>query len=826
MLFKSRRFYVWFISFAVAIGFYLLYSRISHTPSIKIDTPVESIGTDVDFDSEIGMVGDVGVGTVRKAKYIHLDENKEVDREFGFEKLLHIAGDEWELEKPFINIFRSNFKCYVTSDRGKVQVETSVTGRPSPKDSTLTGNVVIHIVPEGSGGVRESFIYLDDIIFISDRSHFSTDGPVRFVSKDSRMQGRGLRLVYNNVQGRLEFLRIIHLESLSLKQSSKPPSSPQTPVNTAAVTTSEVTTQQLPEPVGVTAAVGQEPTASESQEQQGQYYRCVLSKNVLINTSEQLIFAYDKVFVNNALFSSGSDDKSDTTAEDNTKPSEEITPQRAAAEQSQTRAAVADNVQGSSVTAVKPGESGKSPQQFEDIVITCDNGILVVPMGPLDTSRHYAGLESEASAIDDNVPENLDDSDGRSIFIARKIDYDAITEDIISTGSSELTFYTKDETPGLSGETAVPVKITAQKQTRFLAASNQAIFEGDCLCKMPQKGISSEQNYTLLSPKLTVNLPEDRSKQQSALLDVYAAGPAELTFYTNNLFSDQGNDEALPVKVVAQKQIEFSAQSNRVTFEGNSLCTMLRQYPGFQQKYTLSAPRLTVDLTKDRNGQTSGPAGGIEHLTADGGVVRLATVKTAEEKLLGGVELKCSKFDYDTPKQVLLATGPGTIAVDNSMAPAVEQTTDNKFSLQKPCYAVVRDFQTLEYLLDANQIIADAGQQALLIDYFPIVESGQYGQQTAFTARHMVIDLVETGGQSELSSLTATGGITYDDDDKQFIGERLFYDADESVITVRGDRLQPCLLNGAKVDAIEYDLKTEKVNAKVVAPGVLRQMKR
>ncbi len=826
MFFKSRRFFIWFISLMVVVAVYLLYSRISETPSIKVDTSIESPGTAVDFDKEIGKIGDIGVGSVQKAKYIHLNENKEIDREFGFEKLLHKTGDEWDLEKPFINIFRPNLKCYVTSDRGNVQVETTVSGRPEPKDSMLSGNVVIHIVPEDSDSTPESFIYLDDITYISERSYFTTEGPVRFVSADATMRGRGLEMVYNDARQRLEFLRIIHLDSMNLKQDSKtssPSSSPATTADTAPVTPTQAETRKPPEPAAATA--DQKPTASQPKTQQARYYRCVLSKNVKIDSPEQLIFAYDKVFANNLLFSNAPDEKS-TEADEAAKASGKTAQKSVTAEHPQAPVTVADSTNENSTTAVKPDEPDESPQQLDDTIITCDNGILILPMASLETNKNYAKLELQASAIEDMTFENLGKNDGRTTFVARRIDYDAITEDIIAPGSSELTFYTKDQTASHSEETSVSVTITAQKQTRFLAASNQAIFEGDCFCKMPQKNLGDEQNYTLTSPKITVNFSQDKSKQQTDLLDVYAAGPAELTFYTDNLFNDQSSEAPLPVKVTAQKHLKFLPPSNQVVFEGDSVCIMLRQHPTFLQKYTLSAPKLTINLAKDKSDQTAGPAGGIEHLTAEGGIVRLASVKTAEEKMLGGVELKCRKFDYDAPQQTLLFTGPGTIAVDNSKVPVSESDTEKKFSMQEPCYAIVRDFKTLEYLVDANQIIADAGQNALLIDYFPIV-NGQYGQQTAFTARHMIINLTEAAdGQSQLSTLTATGGITYDEQDKQFAGSRLFYEADDSIMTVNGDKSQPCLLNGAMVDAIRYDLKTEKIKAKIIAPGTLKRRRR
>ncbi|MHC4557590.1 MAG: hypothetical protein ACYTFW_10320, partial [Planctomycetota bacterium] len=218
-----RKFLIGFISLAAVLVAYLLFSRLSTTPLIDTGPGDEFIKSAADnnaggFDSEIGKIGDVGLGPVRKARYITLNKNKEVEREFGFEKLLHEVRDIWEIEKPYMNIYRRNFKCYITADKGKVQVETAV-GRTTPKDATFTSNVVVHILPEGSSSIKESFVYLDDIVYLSERSQLSTAGPVRFVSEDAQMQGTGLELIYNEQAERLEFFRIVDLESLRIKSS-------------------------------------------------------------------------------------------------------------------------------------------------------------------------------------------------------------------------------------------------------------------------------------------------------------------------------------------------------------------------------------------------------------------------------------------------------------------------------------------------------------------------------------------------------------------------------------------------------------------------------
>lgn len=812
MGFTSRKFYVWLISLGAVLAIYLLYSRMSQTPEIDFNRRAEFTETVSDtnvgeHESKIGTIGKAGVGIVHKAWYEHRNKKtKKIDRVFGFEKLLHEIGDEWHIEKPYMNLFQRGFKCYITADEGKVLVKTAV-GKAAPKDATFTGNVVIHILPGKSGNIKESFIYLDDIDFISERSLFTTTGPVKFVNEGAQMLGRGLEAIYNEQVSRLEFFRLIHLESLHLKSLSK-----------AAFLSKET---GVGTPAGPPTGAKVTPAAKQPVEQrEGEYYRCVFRKNVFIDTPEQLIFA-DEFSISNIFWPKGSSGESEKNS-----------------------AGGADNIRPESASAAKQTEPNKLSEELVEIVVTCDNGIIVVPVSSEKAVSDFDVFGLGGSTVTDSQkPGDLKEADGRTTLVARKINYCASTGDVVAGGPLELTFYPNDVTGPEPNETGVPVKITAQKEARFLAGLNQAIFEGDCLCTMPQPDSSTQRDYTLSAPRLTVNLPEGKSKQRSGSVDIFAAGPAELTFYVdvNDLSSPGTKETAVPAKVIAQKQAKFLSATNQVIFEGDCLCTMRREDPNVRQEYTLSAPKLTIDLPRDKNTSSPASATGIEHLRADGGLVRLSSVKRAAErlrsakeaqnegpgKLLGGIELKCTRFDYDSAQQVFLATGPGVIKFYNSSVSGSKTKLD-RFSLQKRCWAFVEEFDTLNYLLESNLIIADAEPQGtLLINYFPIVKGQiQYDRQITATAGHIETLLYETPGRrTELSALKATGGITYEDEDKRFVGSKLFYDNNTSIVTVQGDQVQPCLLNGTFVDAIEYDLETDRVKAKILAPGAL-QMKR
>ncbi|HUU20597.1 MAG TPA: hypothetical protein VMW72_25850 [Sedimentisphaerales bacterium] len=731
-----RKIFIAFISLAAVLAIYLFYGRVSKTPLIPMDTDTEAEfidsladSNDGGLENDVGMIGQVGVSTVRKARYITLNENKEVEREWGFEKLLHEVRDLWEIEKPYMNIYQRNVKFYITADKGNVQVET-VVGKSTPKDATFTGNVVISILPEGSSNVKKSNIYLDDITFLSEKSQLSTTGSVKFISEDAQMLGTGMELIYDNRLERLDYLRIIDLENLRIRSSQAGfRSDANMQANGTADTGGLAKMQQPDEPV-VASDKGQTQTTvarPEVEQGKGEYYKCIFGKNVLIDSPEQLVFAHDKIAINDIFWSKASNGQSN----DADAGTAEQGPQSP------------DDVNTNNVTVSKQDELGELSQnepnessgKFKDIVVTCDGGFIVTPMASAKSEEYSEKFSPNASIITGTEsPKELEDANDRTTFVTRTIDYSASTDDTIAVGASELTFYTNDLIQAEPNQTKVPVKVTSQKLLRFMPALNQVILEGDCVCEM------------------------------------------------------------------------------------------LREDPNGQQRYQISGPRFIVELLPEKDKRSSDSGHQIKHFTADGGVVKLANVKMANEKVSAGVELKCLKCDYDTALQLFLATGPGVIKLYNSDVPEPNSQPD-RFSLNKPCWAVIENFQTLKYFFQKNQLIADATSQGVLnVNYFPIV-NGQvlYDQQVTVTAAHVQADLIETAeGELKLSTLNATGGITYEDQDKEFNGSKLFYDAGKSIITVQGNELQPCRFNGVPVDEIEWDLKTDKIKFEISGPGALQ----
>ncbi|MHC4680101.1 MAG: hypothetical protein ACYTEK_15545 [Planctomycetota bacterium] len=835
-----RKVLIGVVSLGAVLGVYLLYNRVSDSTMMKTGpdaefTDPEADSNDTALENEMGQIGEVGLGTVRKAKYITLDpKTKRLEREFGFERLLHEAGDIWEIEKPYMNVYRRNFTCYITADKGEVEVETAV-GRTTPQDATFSSNVVIHIVPEGTGSVQESFVYLDNIVFLSERSLLSTAGPVRFVSEDAQMRGTGMELIYNDQAERLEYFKIADLESLRIKSTQAAAISTGTPPAEApaqAETGPEGPTgSERPEPNTATVAA-EAPEQAESAlpetppQIQGEFYKCILSRNVLVDAPDQVIFADEKLYINDIFWSKKSMDSSgEADASDVNEP--QVHARAGEPESPAAEAAFEPNVPGPA--PAEPNEPNAPPGQPTFITVTCDGGLVIVPRDSTRTLDDSAQTGPNAIAPDGKRAELVNADTERTKFFAQKIDYNAITGDVVASGLSELTYYASSTAPGEASE---PVKITARKGARYFKASNQAIFE-DCLCRMPQTGLSEPRDVTFSAPQMTVNLPPDRSKQP----DLLAAGPTELVFYIEDANRPATEQGPIPVTVTARRQARYAGASSQMVFEGDCRCTMLREDPNVLVEYALLSEQLSVDLAQDVNAPTAGPVGGVKHLSATGDVVNLATTRRAKaggafaqalqepnaNGLLSGIELKCRKFDYDAVRQFFLATGPGVIKLNNSQTAVPEPNESSKgFSLRKPCWAVIDRFETLKYLIGENRIIADGGARNMLIGYLSTVDARQQEPVWA-EAPHIEALLHETPeAQTEISALTATGGVYYQDSDNRFRGSNLFYDHKTGRVKVWGDASQPCDYNGVPVDGIDLDMNTGKVKANVVGPGALQ----
>ena len=258
--------------------------------------------------------------------------------------------------------------------------------------------------------------------------------------------------------------------------------------------------------------------------------------------------------------------------------------------------------------------------------------------------------------------------------------------------------------------------------------------------------------------------------------------------------------------------------------EGGSTATLHRPDPNTSDEYQIAAPRLTLDLAVDANAPDNVRVG-LRKLVADAGpdlpgpndpagdspvVVRMW--RRAADKLLGWASLDARELQYEKEEGRFTVTGPGVIWLHN--ATTVRSKSDPNAILES-CYATLSNFDTLRYWSLSNRIVAEDDSERLVLDYFPLV-NGKYGPQTRVVAGHVEATLQEIApGRMDLASLVASRGIQYDNeaDHSNFAGSEMVYDRVGSLITIRGDDVQPCYFNGARVNHIVVNTRTRQVEA-------------
>jgi len=903
-----RKILVGLVSLTMIVGIYVMYSRSSKTPPIRIGSDTDIGDSNIPtVDGQGGKIGNLEIPVLKNPVYRGRRPNGEVEREFGFAELVRTIGDVWEVDKPWMKVYQRNFEFHIRADQGTTELQT-VVGSSTPKDATFQGNVTIRILPLDETTYKKTTIHLDNLMFLSDKSLFTTPGPVKLVSEDINMDGRGLEFVYNDQTERVEYFRLQHLEALRIKgsaqavftnsdsqpsqQSQQSAPKPDTPVVARKPDTPVVSRKH---PADDAAKTTPAPASDTAKTAPPEYYKCILSENVLIETPDEIVFARQEISLHDILWS-------ETTIVDD---ANGVTGAKAPGAPRTTAAEI-------KAGGPKPNPPTQPAQEVVEMVVTCDNGILLVPMNSKRTLADFPRPKTDKPRDLAYRPKAFDDPNGRSTFLTPRIDYNSVSGDAIAAGPTELVFYTgsmmalepnetsvpvtvtstkdvhlikesnqalfydclltmpqqglvqarditftasqftvnlptntpgQDRVPGdiiaagpvelifyvedsnaaVTKEPPVPVSITAQHQAQFIPDSNQVIFDVNCVCTMQPSALPTKRNFILTSPRFIANLPAERDKATPSAPDVIALGPVRLESYIDPFDSNDPNAAPLPATITATKHARFLPAANQVLFEGDSKAVVVREDPNFIEYYILSSQKIVVDLPADSNERSSKSAMGIEHLTASGGVVTLATKKMAGEKQLSGIEVISRKFDYDPNQELFTITGPAEIWLDNSNLIGDPNDQTGAFSLKKPCWARIQNFDLLQYFQSKNQIIADAASDGpLVVRYIPI-KDGKLGDVRIVTASHVEANLVETAlGGTELATLTASGGITYQAGDHEFIGGQLFYDHAKQLMKVIGSESFPCMVDGMLTDEIEYDLKTDTIKADLVGPGGVR----
>lgn len=557
MLSGSRKFYIWLICIVALVVFWLVLTHREQIPSIpRAGTTENFIEPNIPTISiEPTKPGQITVWQAERARHININpKTGQIEEEFGFERLLHKGPDRYIVEKPFLNGYRKDMSFFITADRATVALEKD-TESPMPKQATLSGNVLICFVPAEAAGFPVSFIYLDKVDYTADESRFSSTGPVRFVSSEAVMLGKGMQLIYNNDVYRIELLKIDRLEKLHFKTATG-----------QGLFTRSSQNAQMQDNAG----------KSVDSKKQPQAYKCILADEVKIETAGQIIRT-DLLRIN------------------------EIFPQRSSGRETQHRpesASASPNELTEEILPIPPEAPEPNEKSF-NVLITCKGGITFIPAD--SDELQIAAVDRQN--IENNQTGHFDPLDKRAQFRADVINFFTGSGNILADGPVGLHLFTSSLIADQSDASTTPMTITAERQFRYLPGENRAIFDGNCIWTMYPDGADKTSKNTLSTPRLIIDLVPDANSEAPVFSDIIAAGPSELALNTADDFSPE-NDSFAPVTIIAHKETRFVAAVSQAVFDGDCLATVWPQGTKGPQKYTLSAPKLTLDLTND-NGRSS-----------------------------------------------------------------------------------------------------------------------------------------------------------------------------------------------------------------------------
>ncbi len=491
-----RKLVVGLIALAALVGVFLLYTRTSRTPPIIAELPKSVPAPVADVNAATSSAGGTVLGTiidrVEQTRFLHRNERNQVDRDFGFVQLLHQQGNQWEITKPYLQLFFPTFRCDVTANRGKVQVD-AMYSQLIAGDAQFSGNVVIHIVPHEPNEALECFIHLDDVEFLAAKSLFSSAGAVRFLSRRAQLTGRGLELLYDEARNRLELFRIFDLDSLRLRSRELGSVADLTPPRRSAGEAPSQGPVAEPKP----RAGGLETPPSDC-------YQCIFHRNVAIEMPDRVVTAREDLVLDNLLWSGarrpGAPAKP-VPAPDDDDPN--VTPY--------------PGPNALDTTASSHAAISSIPSDSFDTIVTCEGGFAVTPMGGglLAADR---GQKTEGSAVlrppSAVVRPPSSGSSDRQRATAQRIHFDALSTDTRLDGPVEMAFPLDPNS--MRGTTAgagtIPMTITAQTAVRFLAASNQVLFEGDCKVTLARAEPNLTYEYILTAPRLVLDITSDPNR--------------------------------------------------------------------------------------------------------------------------------------------------------------------------------------------------------------------------------------------------------------------------------------------------------------------------
>jgi hypothetical protein len=288
-------------------------------------------------------------------------------------------------------------------------------------------------------------------------------------------------------------------------------------------------------------------------------------------------------------------------------------------------------------------------------------------------------------------------------------------------------------------------------------------------------------------------------------------GQVELVFYPQ-VQMDNGKQK-VPFVISSDEGAEFSVPNKQAIFYTNVKGSFVKQTVNFNEENVFYGSKLIADFTEKQDSNAVMASSDISHISILGPNVRLESLRTKGDTKLSHVRLKSERMDYDRTTQDIVTSGQGKIEYANTSP--IPRGTMPKSKLDKPCYALVEGFTKMVWDTNTMHIRATSEKTAgIHIGYLPIEATGKYGARTTIDTKQIDVDYNEpAAGKSQMTKLVCSGGIVYHElGANEFAGKELIYNPIEEYMKIGGSDEMPCMLNGAFVKGIEYNLKTGEAN--------------
>ena len=120
-----RKIILFVIALVVGIGAYFAYQLVTKPPAIEVGGGYTVVKTEKPaqiLDDSQGSIGDTVIGQTEVSEFNLLDADGNLKSRFGFDKLVHSEGTEWELEKPYVDMYDPKYTCRVRAKGGLINI--------------------------------------------------------------------------------------------------------------------------------------------------------------------------------------------------------------------------------------------------------------------------------------------------------------------------------------------------------------------------------------------------------------------------------------------------------------------------------------------------------------------------------------------------------------------------------------------------------------------------------------------------------------------------------------------------------------------------------